>query len=92
MRWFWQKKPQDTVDYLFEILPETIEYQGKTWGLRIKKEKGQCRVRYVTRHANSVARREGKYAVLEAKRADTMEKSLRNMVRKLLSMGIRIWQ
>ncbi len=49
MNWlfFWRKK-QPTVDSLLMALPELVTYKDRTWGLRIKKERGKIYVRYVT--------------------------------------------
>lgn len=79
MRWFWQKKIPEHFREVAELLPEYIFYQGRTWGLRVKKEKGKWATRYVTKN-EPVARG---YASMSARKDKHIDQSMRNMVRYL---------
>ena len=80
MRWFWQeKKPTTILQKVSDTLPEYIFYEGRTWGLRLKKENGYWATRYVTRNEPN---RRG-YDSISARKSVSIKKSMKNMIKYL---------
>lgn len=87
------KRKNKTIDDISDVLPETIVYKGKTWGLRLKKEDNMWVCRYVTRihkfmstKASSVEvvpKTNKGYSYFESKPKRKIEDAMRGMVRLL---------
>lgn len=78
---FWRKKK--TRDYnteqVLNSLPEFIEHDERSWGLRVKKEKSRWYVRYVTRSLKVRVYKYGGYDSLSPRGSKSLRQAGLNM-------------